>query len=61
MMYYNMRVRKAQRNLAEIRLSLKERRKTMFVLPEESIRTLNHSVKNVSPVLQTFLKLLWQL
>lgn len=60
-MYYNMRVRNAQRTLAEIRLSLKERRKTMFVLPEESIRTLSHSMKNVSPVLQTFLKLLWQL
>lgn len=60
-MYYNMRVRTAQRNLAETRLSLMEREKTMLQLPKESIRTLNHSLKNVGTILETFLKLLWQL
>ncbi|XP_041669217.1 leucine-rich repeat-containing protein 9 [Cheilinus undulatus] len=47
MMYYNMRIRTAQRNLAEIRLSLMERRKTMLQLPEECIRTINQSIKNL--------------
>ncbi|XP_038584816.1 leucine-rich repeat-containing protein 9 isoform X3 [Micropterus salmoides] len=47
MMYYNMRVRSAQRNLAEIQLSLIERKKTMLQLPEECIRTLNHTFKNL--------------
>ncbi|KAI3367720.1 hypothetical protein L3Q82_026558, partial [Scortum barcoo] len=47
MMYYNMRVRTAQRNLAETRLSLIERKKTMLQLPEECIRTLNHALKNL--------------
>lgn len=56
-----MRVRTAQRNLAETRLSLMERKKTMLELPEESIRTLNRSLKNVGTILETFLKLLWQL
>nr|XP_033499540.1 leucine-rich repeat-containing protein 9 [Epinephelus lanceolatus] len=47
MMYYNMRVRTAQRNLAEIRLSLIERKKTMLKLPEECIKTLNHALKSL--------------
>ncbi|XP_035529277.1 leucine-rich repeat-containing protein 9 [Morone saxatilis] len=47
MMYYNMRVRTAQRNLAETRLSLTERKKTMLQLPEECIRTVNHALKNL--------------
>ncbi|XP_070776726.1 leucine-rich repeat-containing protein 9 [Enoplosus armatus] len=47
MMYYNMRVHTAQRNLEEIRLSLIERKKTMLQLPEECIRTLNHTLKNL--------------
>uniref|UniRef100_A0A8C9XFC8 Leucine rich repeat containing 9 n=1 Tax=Sander lucioperca TaxID=283035 RepID=A0A8C9XFC8_SANLU len=47
MMYYNMRVHTAQRNLAEIRLSLIERKKTMLQLPEECIKTLNHALKSV--------------
>ncbi|KAM6969606.1 leucine-rich repeat-containing protein 9 [Tautogolabrus adspersus] len=47
MMYYNMRVRTAQRNLAETRLSLKERKRTMLQLPEECIRTINHTLKNL--------------
>lgn len=56
-MYYNMRVRSAQRNLAEIQLSLIERKKTMLQLPEECIRTLNHTFKNVCTILETFLKI----
>ncbi|KAA8582195.1 hypothetical protein FQN60_008935 [Etheostoma spectabile] len=47
MMYYNMRVHTAQRNLAEIRLSLIERKKTMLQLPEECIKTLNHALKSL--------------
>ncbi|TMS21605.1 Leucine-rich repeat-containing protein 9 [Larimichthys crocea] len=47
MMYYNMRVRSAQRNLAETRLSLTEKEKTMLQLPEECIRTLHHTLKNL--------------
>ncbi|XP_044023700.1 leucine-rich repeat-containing protein 9 isoform X2 [Siniperca chuatsi] len=47
MMYYNMRVHTAQRNLAETRLSLMERKKTMLQLPEECIRTLSHTLKNL--------------
>ncbi|XP_034077932.1 leucine-rich repeat-containing protein 9 isoform X1 [Gymnodraco acuticeps] len=47
MMYYNMRVHTAQRNLAETRLSLMERKKTMLQLPEDCIRTLNHALKSL--------------
>ncbi|XP_059209989.1 leucine-rich repeat-containing protein 9 isoform X3 [Centropristis striata] len=47
MMYYNMRVRTAQRNLAEMRISLIERKKTMLQLPEECIRTLSHALKSL--------------
>ncbi|GLD62379.1 leucine-rich repeat-containing protein 9-like protein, partial [Lates japonicus] len=47
MMYYNMRIRAAQRNLAETRFSLIERKKTLLQLPEECIRTLNHALKNL--------------
>lgn len=46
-MYYNMRVRTAQRNLAEARLRLMERKKTMLQLPEECIRTITQATKNV--------------
>lgn len=46
-MYYNMRVRSAQRALAETRLSLIERKKTLLQLPEDCIRTLNHALKDV--------------
>uniref|UniRef100_A0A3Q1F6L8 Leucine rich repeat containing 9 n=1 Tax=Acanthochromis polyacanthus TaxID=80966 RepID=A0A3Q1F6L8_9TELE len=42
MMYYNMRVRTAQRNLAETQLSLIERKKTLLQLPEQCNRTLSH-------------------
>uniref|UniRef100_A0A7N8YRZ6 Leucine rich repeat containing 9 n=1 Tax=Mastacembelus armatus TaxID=205130 RepID=A0A7N8YRZ6_9TELE len=47
MMYYNMRVRTANRTLAETRLSLIERKKTLLWLPEESIRTLTNAIKNL--------------
>uniref|UniRef100_A0A7N8YKB7 Leucine rich repeat containing 9 n=1 Tax=Mastacembelus armatus TaxID=205130 RepID=A0A7N8YKB7_9TELE len=50
MMYYNMRVRTANRTLAETRLSLIERKKTLLWLPEESIRTLTNAIKNVCPI-----------
>uniref|UniRef100_A0A4W6FKF0 Leucine rich repeat containing 9 n=1 Tax=Lates calcarifer TaxID=8187 RepID=A0A4W6FKF0_LATCA len=43
MMYYNMRVRAAQRNLAATRFNLIERKKTLLQLPEECIRTLSSS------------------
>uniref|UniRef100_A0A3B4XI37 Leucine rich repeat containing 9 n=1 Tax=Seriola lalandi dorsalis TaxID=1841481 RepID=A0A3B4XI37_SERLL len=46
-MYYNMRVRTAQRNLAETRFSLIERKKTLLQLPEECVRTLSHALKNL--------------
>uniref|UniRef100_A0A3B5A6D4 Leucine-rich repeat-containing protein 9-like n=1 Tax=Stegastes partitus TaxID=144197 RepID=A0A3B5A6D4_9TELE len=45
MMYYNMRVRTAQRNLAEAQLSLLERKKSLLQLPEECNRTLSHALK----------------
>ncbi|XP_075874195.1 leucine-rich repeat-containing protein 9 isoform X2 [Nelusetta ayraudi] len=47
MMYYNMRVRMAERKLAEMRLSLTARQTTMQEIPEESLRTLSHSIKNL--------------
>ncbi|KAM9708384.1 leucine-rich repeat-containing protein 9 [Menidia menidia] len=47
MMYYNMRVRTAHRNLAETLLSLTERKKTLLQLPEDCIRGLSHSLKSL--------------
>uniref|UniRef100_A0A3P9BJR2 Leucine rich repeat containing 9 n=1 Tax=Maylandia zebra TaxID=106582 RepID=A0A3P9BJR2_9CICH len=47
MMYYNMRVRTAQRKLAETRLSLIERKKTLSQSPEECIKTLTRALKFV--------------
>ncbi|XP_029349892.1 leucine-rich repeat-containing protein 9 [Echeneis naucrates] len=47
MMYYNMRVRTAQRKLAEVRFSMIERKKSLLQLPEESIRTLSFTLKNL--------------
>lgn len=55
-MYYNMRVRMAERKLAEMQLSLTTRQTTMQEIPEESLRTLNHSIKNVCEICQAFLK-----
>ncbi|KAK2826054.1 hypothetical protein Q5P01_020268 [Channa striata] len=46
-MYYNMRVHGAQRTLAETRISLIERKKSLLQLPEECIRALNHVLKNL--------------
>ncbi|XP_029982636.1 leucine-rich repeat-containing protein 9-like isoform X2 [Sphaeramia orbicularis] len=47
MMYYNMRVRTAHRDLAEIKLSLTEKKKILLQIPEESIRTINYTLKNL--------------
>ena len=47
MMYYNMRVRTAQRNLAETHASLLENKKILLQLPEERIGTLTYTLKNV--------------
>lgn len=47
MMYYNMRVRMAQRTLADVRLSLTTRQTAMQEIPEESLRALSSSIKNV--------------
>ncbi|KAM9354856.1 leucine-rich repeat-containing protein 9 [Pholidichthys leucotaenia] len=45
MMYYNMRVRTLQRNLAETKLSLTETKKDLLQLPEECITILSYSLK----------------
>ncbi|KAM3871256.1 leucine-rich repeat-containing protein 9 [Diretmus argenteus] len=47
MMYYNMRVRTTQRNLAKTQASLMLQKKTLLQLPEQCIRTLNHALKNL--------------
>uniref|UniRef100_A0A8C5DYF8 Leucine rich repeat containing 9 n=1 Tax=Gouania willdenowi TaxID=441366 RepID=A0A8C5DYF8_GOUWI len=47
LMYYNMRVRNAQRNLAETQSSLREKKKALLQIPEESVRTLSHSLKSL--------------
>ncbi|XP_029900939.1 leucine-rich repeat-containing protein 9 [Myripristis murdjan] len=47
MMYYNMRVHTAQRNLAETQASLMEQKNSLLQLPEDCIRTLNYALKNL--------------
>uniref|UniRef100_A0A3P8UK33 Leucine rich repeat containing 9 n=1 Tax=Cynoglossus semilaevis TaxID=244447 RepID=A0A3P8UK33_CYNSE len=47
MMYYNMRVRTTRRKLAETHFSLTERKRTLLQLPEECVRTLSHTLKNL--------------
>uniref|UniRef100_A0A3P9PLE0 Leucine rich repeat containing 9 n=1 Tax=Poecilia reticulata TaxID=8081 RepID=A0A3P9PLE0_POERE len=47
LMYYNMRVRLAQRNLRETQVALEERKKCLMKLPEECIRTLSHTLKSL--------------
>ncbi|KAM6961269.1 leucine-rich repeat-containing protein 9 [Aplochiton taeniatus] len=47
MMYYNMRVRTAQRHLAKIHSSLLQYKKTLLQLPEERIRTLSNAHKHL--------------
>ncbi|XP_069571028.1 leucine-rich repeat-containing protein 9 isoform X2 [Brachyistius frenatus] len=47
MMYYNMRVRTAQRNLTETQMSLIEKKKALLQLPEERIRILSHALKSL--------------
>lgn len=55
-MYYNMRVRMAQRKLADMRLSLTTQQATMQEVPEESLRTISHSIKNVCEIGGIFLR-----
>ncbi|XP_054653543.1 leucine-rich repeat-containing protein 9 isoform X2 [Dunckerocampus dactyliophorus] len=47
MMFYNMRVRTAQKNLAESRLQLLEKKNTSLESSRESIRSLNYTLKNL--------------
>uniref|UniRef100_A0A8C7RDG2 Leucine rich repeat containing 9 n=1 Tax=Oncorhynchus mykiss TaxID=8022 RepID=A0A8C7RDG2_ONCMY len=47
MMYYNMRVRTAQRNLAETQANLLENKRNLLQLPEDRIRALNYALKNL--------------
>nr|ARS01405.1 leucine-rich repeat-containing protein 9-like protein [Oncorhynchus nerka] len=47
MMYYNMRVRTAQRNLAETQANLLENKRNLLQLPEDRIRALNYTLKNL--------------
>uniref|UniRef100_A0A3Q3WLU9 Uncharacterized protein n=1 Tax=Mola mola TaxID=94237 RepID=A0A3Q3WLU9_MOLML len=58
MMYYNMRVRTAQRTLAETRLSLMEKKKTMLQIPEESVRAINYALKNVGAMLEIVIRII---
>uniref|UniRef100_A0A8C7HM58 Leucine rich repeat containing 9 n=1 Tax=Oncorhynchus kisutch TaxID=8019 RepID=A0A8C7HM58_ONCKI len=51
MMYYNMRVRTAQRNLAETQANLLENKRNLLQLPEDRIRALNYALKNVRTTL----------
>uniref|UniRef100_A0A8C7XE01 Leucine rich repeat containing 9 n=1 Tax=Oryzias sinensis TaxID=183150 RepID=A0A8C7XE01_9TELE len=53
MMYYNMRVRSAKRNLSEKQLSLTEKKKTLLQMPEERIRTLSYALKKLECELST--------
>ncbi|KAJ7990764.1 hypothetical protein DPEC_G00290290 [Dallia pectoralis] len=46
-MYYNMRVRTAKRNLANTRADLLENKRDLLKLPEERIRTLHFALKNL--------------
>ncbi|XP_037551277.1 leucine-rich repeat-containing protein 9 [Nematolebias whitei] len=46
-MYYNMRVRSAQRKLEETQFRLLERKKTLMQLPEECIKTLSRTLKSL--------------
>ncbi|KAK7904383.1 hypothetical protein WMY93_016990 [Mugilogobius chulae] len=47
MMYYNMRVRMVQRSVTETIQRLEEKKQTLLQIPEESIRMLSHTLKNV--------------
>lgn len=57
-MYYNMRVRTAQRTLAETCLSLMEKKKTMLQIPEESVRAINYALKNVGAMLEIVIRII---
>uniref|UniRef100_A0A1A8V608 Leucine rich repeat containing 9 n=1 Tax=Nothobranchius furzeri TaxID=105023 RepID=A0A1A8V608_NOTFU len=47
MMYYNMRVRSAERTLAETRFILAERKKTQMQLPEGCIKTFSQALRSL--------------
>ncbi|KAM4723466.1 leucine-rich repeat-containing protein 9 [Anableps anableps] len=55
LMYYNMRVRSARRNLAETQVVLRERKKGLMQQPEEGIRTLSHALKSLEQELSMVL------
>lgn len=59
MMYYNMRVRTAQRNLSTTQARLLEQKKTLLQLPEDCIRTLSYALKDVCAILQTLCSYLY--
>ncbi len=48
MMYYTMRVRRAQRQFDELKAKLRQQRKNQIQLPEERIHVLTHMLRNVS-------------
>ncbi len=48
MMYYTMRVRRAQRQFDELKAKLRQQRKNQIHLPEERIHVLTHMLRNVS-------------
>ncbi|XP_068615227.1 leucine-rich repeat-containing protein 9-like [Brachionichthys hirsutus] len=47
MMYYNMRVRTAQRDLERRQLNLVERKKSLSRSPEECVRRISHALKSL--------------
>ncbi|XP_061113948.1 leucine-rich repeat-containing protein 9 [Conger conger] len=47
MMYYNMRVKSVQRQLAKAQAKLLEHKKKLLKLPEESLRTLSYALKHL--------------
>ncbi|XP_030628203.1 leucine-rich repeat-containing protein 9 [Chanos chanos] len=47
MMYYNMRVRSAQRQFAELQAKLQQQKKKLLQLPEERIQMLSYNLKNL--------------
>uniref|UniRef100_A0A674DX66 Leucine rich repeat containing 9 n=1 Tax=Salmo trutta TaxID=8032 RepID=A0A674DX66_SALTR len=47
MMYYNMRVRTTQRDLAETQANLLENKRNLLQLPENRIRALSYALKNL--------------
>ncbi|CAB1330973.1 unnamed protein product [Coregonus sp. 'balchen'] len=52
MMYYNMRVQTARRNLAETQANLLENKRNLLQLPEDRIRAFNYALKNLESEVQ---------